>query len=52
VTTISGLEGADFRVGTLEDIPRDQQCFLAPVFTKKPNESQTLVLVTNDDRAG
>jgi hypothetical protein len=48
-TTISGLEGAEFRVDTLEDVPWERECFIALIFTKKPNESQALVLVANDD---
>lgn len=51
--TISGLKGAEFRVDTLEDIPKDiplgRQCFVALIFTKKPDESQALVFVTHDD---
>jgi hypothetical protein len=48
-TTISGLEGAGFRVDTLEDIPWERECFVALIFTKRPDESQALVLVANDD---
>lgn len=48
-TRISGLEGAEFRVDTLDDIPGEQECFMALVFTKKPDESQALVLVANED---
>jgi len=48
-TTISGLEGAEFRVDTLKDIPWEQECFVALIFTKRPDESQALVLVVNDD---
>jgi hypothetical protein len=47
-TTISGFEGAEFRVDTLEDIPWERECFIALLFTK-PDESQALVLVTNND---
>lgn len=48
-TTISGFEGAEFRVDTLDDIPWQRECFLALIFTKRPDESQALVLVANDD---
>jgi len=48
-TAISGLEGAELRVDTLEDIPWGQECFVALIFTKRPDESQALVLVANDD---
>jgi hypothetical protein len=48
-TTISGLEGAEFRVDTLEDIPWKRECFVALIFTKRPDESQALVLVANED---
>jgi hypothetical protein len=49
-TTISGLVGAEFRVDTLGDIPWERECFVALIFTKRPDESQALVLVANDDR--
>jgi hypothetical protein len=48
-TTISGLEGAEFRVDTLEDIPWERECFVALISTKRPDESQALFLVANDD---
>jgi len=49
-TTISGLEGAEFRVDTLEDIPWERECFVALTFTKRPDESQALALAANGDR--
>ena len=49
-TTISGLVGAEFRVDTLGDIPWERECFVALIFTKRPDDSQALVLVANDDR--
>jgi hypothetical protein len=48
-TTILGLERAVFRVGTLGDIPWERECFVALIFTKRPDESQALVLVANND---
>jgi hypothetical protein len=48
-TAISGLEGAELRADTLEDIPWEQECFAALIFTKRPDESQALVFVANDD---
>jgi hypothetical protein len=48
-TTISGFEGAEFRVDTLDDIPWEQECIVALIFTKRPHESQALVLVANGD---
>jgi hypothetical protein len=47
--TISGFEGAEFRVDTLDDIPWDHECIIALIFTKPPDESQALVLVANGD---
>ena len=48
-TTILGFEGAEFRVDTLDNIPWQQECFVALIFTKTPDESQALVLVAKDD---
>jgi hypothetical protein len=47
--TILGLERAEFRVDTLGDIPWERECFVALIFTKRPDESQSLVLIANDD---
>lgn len=48
-TAISKFEGAEFRVDTLDDIPREWKCLAALIFTKTEDESQALVLVANDD---
>ena len=48
-TTILGFKGAEFRVDTLDNIPWQQECFVALIFTKTPDESQALVLVAKDD---
>ena len=48
-TTVSGFERAKFKVDTLKDIPLEQECFIALIFTKEPDDSQALVLVANAD---
>jgi hypothetical protein len=44
---MSYLGLAEFRVNTLEDVSWERECFIALIFTR-PDESQALVLVTND----
>lgn len=48
-TTIRASKGAEFRVNTLENIPAGSEYFIALIVTKKPDESQALVLVANDN---
>lgn len=48
-TAVSGFERAEFNFDTLKDIPLEQECFIALIFTKEPDDSQALVLVENAD---